>query len=598
MQLTLAPFAILCGSLATAMIIPPITPWSMSSNQSNYTEEHALIPTRDNATLYTRIYFNETRDANKMGVLYVQNPYGLDFNEGLLAQWLALIAMKVPIDTPIFNGTLHVGVRFAYVIQETRSRYNSTGSFDYFNRSREDAEDTIAWLKAQPWCDGNVIPIGCSAMGNKAILATSEEYAPLTQNLGLFNNGLYSAAYRGGALQQQITEGMLVFTNETALMPEIRAHEADNGWWGLSRFEDWKSIKWPTLMWAGWFDIFQKDTLEAFDAYQQNSSPDVRHKHRLVVDPLGHCGLHGYVGNLNATAVTLVQATYGLATYLQYKCFEGARGTWLSDAAARAKWDVLTALLPPIVWMVMSSDGGFVSAGESWPVYQPTKLFLGHNHTLNSTAPSSSSSVTFTYDPADPLPTRGGFQFFSNDMVCGPADQRWGFEDRGDIMSFDGPILTEPFAITGPVRASLWLSSTANDTDFIVKLVDVSPAEMHGLPGQRVLITDGIARMRWQNSSSRAQLIVPGRVYETEIDMWRASYVLKPGHRIGIDVTSSSYPAYTPNPNNGLPLSINGSNVTANNTIHLALSYVEIPVVSVKDLPYWNLPIPFPHNRA
>ena len=161
---------------------------------------------------------------------------------------------------------------------------------------------------------------------------------------------------------------------------------------------------------------------------------------------------------------------------------------------------------------------------------------------------------------------------------------------RNDTVKFDGPVLDSPLAMTGKITASIAFGSTANDTDFIVRLVDVSPGGVHGLPATRMLITDGVVRMRWRNGAQRPLSMERGSQYQTELDMWSTSFIVATGHRIGLEITSSSVPAYSPNPNNGLPLSAVGPNVTAANSIFVGSSYITLPIVSIDDLPHWEPP--------
>ena len=309
----------------------------------NYTEIDAQISMRDNATLYTRIFFSSKghegrrllgADRPKVSAIYIQCPYGLDYHQIFIEQWAAFA---------------YRGLKQALIIQETRARYNSTGSFDFSRLAVDDAADTVAWLTAQKWSNGNVIPYGISAMGTKALLAGNLSYVPHTQNLGLFSNGLHSAAFRGGVYRSTIVVGMLNFTNQSNLEPEITAHEGDDAWWRPAEFAAWSAVDWPTVFNAGWFDIFQKDTMQAcreprasnpsqthpepeiaspeawwsqaFERYRAQSPAHVRHFHKPVVDPLGHCGLHAFEGDLNATAIALVKEAEQVLNMVLFDAF-------------------------------------------------------------------------------------------------------------------------------------------------------------------------------------------------------------------------------------------------------------------------------------
>eukprot|EP00658_Telonema_sp_P-2_P036364 TRINITY_DN26329_c0_g1_i1.p1 TRINITY_DN26329_c0_g1~~TRINITY_DN26329_c0_g1_i1.p1 ORF type:complete len:604 (-),score=138.07 TRINITY_DN26329_c0_g1_i1:114-1925(-) len=543
---------------------------------------------------YTRIFFSTHYTEPKHTMLYVQCPYPISFHEAFIAQWLSMVGLSIPLP---WNHTLPVPLYAGLVIQETRHMENSTGAFDFFDLSREDAGDTIAWIVSQPWSNGEVIPFGVSAMGMKSILTsgatlpTGGGYNPPSQQIGLWPNGMYSAAYRSGAYNWGITNMMLTWTNETNETRKVVTHETPT-WWTPSAFTEYSKVRWPTVMWAGWFDIFQKTSMEGWEAYRTQSHWTVRDLHKLVVDPLGHCGLHGGITPfLNASAIALITKTNALYTFLLFKSTESG-----SNLERLAKWAAVSAVLPRMVWMVLGSEGGWVTARSDWPDATLTRYFLAQNSTLSATPPASSSE-SYRYDPADPAPTLGGFQFYNpKDMTntsCGPVDTT-PLVSRQDVVTFDGPVLAEPLALTGKVNATLTVSSSCNDTDFVVRLVDVFPPEPNGSPGVRMLMTDGVIRMRWRHLSAGSdipELLRPNQTYQVNLDLLTVSYVLAAGHRLGFEITSSSFPAYAPNPNTGVPLNHAGPNVTAVNAVHLGPSFISLPVVDISQLPHWKLPI-------
>eukprot|EP00656_Telonema_subtile_P007553 TRINITY_DN13542_c0_g1_i4.p1 TRINITY_DN13542_c0_g1~~TRINITY_DN13542_c0_g1_i4.p1 ORF type:complete len:172 (-),score=19.20 TRINITY_DN13542_c0_g1_i4:124-639(-) len=133
----------------------------LAATPFTYSESDAFVQTRDNVSLYTRVFFSDQHPpsaTHKQAVLYVQCPYGLSFHDGLLMQWSALSALAFPI----LNHSLSVGLKTGLVVQETRSIGNSTGEFDWFDHTHEDAGDTVAWIRAQAWSNGIVIPEGLS----------------------------------------------------------------------------------------------------------------------------------------------------------------------------------------------------------------------------------------------------------------------------------------------------------------------------------------------------------------------------------------------------------------------------------------------------
>jgi hypothetical protein len=193
---------------------------------------------------------------------------------------------------------------------------------------------------------------------------------------------------------------------------------------------------------------------------------------------------------------------------------------------------------------------------DNWPVarVQSTKYFL-HSHgaangisgdgTLSSTAPAAEQRDTYTYDPADPTPTIGG------PLCCGapppgngPQDQRPA-EARSDVLVFTTPAFTQDMEVTGPIGADLYVSSSAVDTDFTAKLVDVWPN------GFAQNLTDGILRMRYRNSNEKPELANPGEIYRITIDMWATSNVFLAGHKLRLEISSSDFPRFDRNLNTG-----------------------------------------------
>jgi putative CocE/NonD family hydrolase len=171
------------------------------------------------------------------------------------------------------------------------------------------------------------------------------------------------------------------------------------------------------------------------------------------------------------------------------------------------------------------------------------------------------------------VPTRGG-----NNLVgppIGPFDQST-LEDRNDVLVYTTAPLAEPIEVTGPVKMILYAASTARDTDFTAKLIDVYP------DGKAYNLCDGIIRARYRESRTAPELIEPGRVYRYEIDLWVTSNLFKTGHRIGLEVSSSNFPRFDRNPNSGKPFGTDTELLSATQTIHHSqpsLSHLLLPVI-------------------
>jgi putative CocE/NonD family hydrolase len=165
---------------------------------------------------------------------------------------------------------------------------------------------------------------------------------------------------------------------------------------------------------------------------------------------------------------------------------------------------------------------------------------------------------TYTYDPKDPVPTRGGNNL---NIPAGPMDQR-PVEDRADVLLFTTPTLEQPLEVTGRVKVILWASSSAKDTDFTAKLTDVHP------DGRSMLVLDGIIRARHRDSMEREDFMEPGKTYKFEIDLWSTSIIFNKGHKIRVAVSSSNSPRFDANPNTGGQSWSEPNPVAAKNTIY------------------------------
>jgi putative CocE/NonD family hydrolase len=168
--------------------------------------------------------------------------------------------------------------------------------------------------------------------------------------------------------------------------------------------------------------------------------------------------------------------------------------------------------------------------------------------TLTTATPGGEPSDSYVYNPRDPVPTRGGGLCCSPSFTQGGAFDQRCIEERPDVLVYTTPPLEQDLEVTGPVRVTLWASSSAPDTDWTAKLVDVAP------DGFARNLTDGIIRARYRESLASPSLLQPGEIYEYTIDLWATSNVFKAGHRIRVDVSSSNFPRFDRNPNTGKAL--------------------------------------------
>jgi hypothetical protein len=219
---------------------------------------------------------------------------------------------------------------------------------------------------------------------------------------------------------------------------------------------------------------------------------------------------------------------------------------WLKKEDTKPEPQVKLFIMGPDVWREESD----------WPLPDTTwqKFYLHSNGDaaantgkIDLNPPEKESADVFRYDPADPAPTVGGASFLPGLFIganAGPRDQRI-VESREDVLCYSTASLESDTEVTGPVRLILYVRSSALDTDFTGKLVDVYP------DGRAIILTDGILRARYRDSFSSPQLLTPGRVYQLEIDLVATANVFASGHRIRLEISSSNFPRFDRNTNSG-----------------------------------------------
>ncbi len=341
----------------------------------------------------------------------------------------------------------------------------------------------------------------------------------------------------------------------------------------------------PTFNIGGWYDIFLKDTLSNFKIMrEQGSTPEARQS-KLLIGPWTHSGYTNPIGELNfgfASTSAFIDLQIDL-TSLQVRWFDH----WLRG--------IDTGMLKeaPIKLFVMGAN--VWRDEQEWPLARavdtPYYLHssgqansLNGNGLLNTEVPGTEPPDQFDYDPAHPVSTRGGALLMSVEYRPGAFDQR-PTESREDVLVYNTPALEQDVEVTGPITVHLWAASSAPDTDFVARLVDVHP------DGYAQNLTDGIIRARYRNfarGEEQPALIEPGKAYEYEIDLWATSNVFKAGHSIRLDITSSNFPRWDRNPNTGHDFGADDELAVAHQTIMHDRdhpSYVVLPIVPLAQQP-------------
>ncbi len=478
---------------------------------------------------------------------------------------------------------------YAVVFQDCRGTYRSGGEFTPLVHEPDDGADTVAWIGRQPWCDGNVGSFGASylgwvqwamapgapaGLGAMAPTVTTSDYytAPWYSEGGAFSlhmslwwSTLMSffgaqrslAAGTGGVDAMMELAGMLGdLEPRLAAMPTgdqpalagswypewVRHADRDEFWQDLSVVDHLDRVTVPALNVGGWFDIFAGSTARTFARMREEAgSAEAREGQRLIMGPWDHLS---YTGAYH-------DRQFGLMADVLAADLTGAHIAFF-DRWLRGRTDALDGSAPVRIF-VMGLDQW--RDEEDWPLPDTryTDYFLGGSGRANTAngdgvlteTPGPEATDTFTYDPADPVPSVGGRMVLPSSLnAVGPVDQRE-VEARDDVLCFTTPVLEGPVEVTGHVSLELHVASSALDTDFTGKLVDVFP------DGRAIYLTDGILRARYRDSLAEPEPLEPEKVYEVTLDLSVTSNVFLPGHRIRLEVSGSNFPRYDRNTNTG-----------------------------------------------
>jgi putative CocE/NonD family hydrolase len=532
--------------------------------------------------------------------------------------------------TPYDKRTFAMGLRgaaqgYVVILQDVRGRYASEGEWYPFKNEANDGYDTIEWAAALPYSNGKVGMFGGSYVGATQMLAAITHPPHLAGICPVVTASNYHSnwTYQGGAFEQWFDEswtsglawdtldrkvkgattaleGMwelplekyplfnlhgVRVTATASLAPyflDWLAHpNYDEYWKRVSIEEHYGDITVPALHTAAWYDIFLGGSLRNYAGIKTRGGSDAaRNEQQLLVTIGGHAGDARKVGDVDfgpEAAFKEDDATLDWYDFL----FKGARNRFASGK--------------PVKIFVLGVNQW--REEEAWPLARAreTKYFLHSggganslrgNGALSVVAPGKEAADSFVYDPGKPVPTVGGpLCCDSEHWEAGPRDQR-AVEAREDVLVYSTPVLAQDMEVTGPVSVELFAKSSAVDTDFTAKLVDVWP------DGFAQNLTEGILRARYRESQETPTLINPGQVYKFVLDLWATSNVFKKGHVLRLEISSSNFPRFDRNLNTGEQGSImtakEGSEQTFTKATNVILhdaehpSAVILPVVAVR----------------
>jgi putative CocE/NonD family hydrolase len=552
------------------------------------TQNGVSMKTRDGVTLHADIY--RPRADGKFPVILMRTPY--DKSVG----WAA---------APAYQVASH---GYVFIIQDVRGRYTSEGEWYPFRHDSDDGYDAVEWAAALPYSNGKVGMTGGSYVGATQMLAAIAHPPHLAGICPVVTASNYHDGwtYQSGALEQWFDQNWttqlatntmwrLIAKDTNALIgaptlplthysafnyPALPAGaeataqlapyyldwlahpDYDAYWKQWSIEEHFADIQVPALHIGGWYDIFLTGTLRNYMGIKAHGGTDAARKgQRLLIQIGGHAGFGRHIGDVDfGDEAIKFPSTAVLLAWYDY-LFKGVQNEFGTEGAAAGK---------PVHVFVMGENAYHQESDWPPPQAKPTRYFLHSGSSANSLRGDGSLSLAppkkegadkFTYDPANPVPTIGG------SLCCdaehyepGPRDQR-AAENRDDVLVYSTKPLAEDMEATGPVTLELWAKSSAVDTDFTAKLVDVAPN------GLALNLTDGILRMRYRDSQEKPEMMNPDQVYKITVDLWATSNVFKKGHILRLEVSSSNFPRFDRNLNTGAEQATSREFISATNTI-------------------------------
>jgi putative CocE/NonD family hydrolase len=461
----------------------------------------------------------------------------------------------------------------------------SQGNFSMWVDDKNDSQDLGNWITSQSWSNGKIFTFGASADGIGSMQTPMNNPSWLAaQYIAWAPDSMYNILFPNGNYKQETAEDWLLgvtMPNPDVVYDNIKTvheHEMHDDFWAQieSTPAVYKNVHCPSAFWGGWYDLFIVGTLAAFDGYNNLVDESVRYTSKILIDPLGHC-----LGGAEYFKQNTIMGRTGLEIAQLFELY-GIR-------------PVKKTMIQNVTFYVMSSnDEAGLKAGQYWTTMEkfPEPKMVDYYLHADGTAtllPSTSisSSTSYTSDPSNPVITNGGNNLppdIGGSIECGPLDQA-AVENRADVLKFTTPVFDTELPLTGPMFAKLYVSSDAVDTDFMVKISDVYPT------GEVRIIQDNAVRMRWREGGVTPVYMSKGKVYEVNMNIWNTSYIVAPGHSLRFSITSSNWPRFSVNPNNGLLLAdakYPGENVTATNTLYHSLRFnskISLPVVSRLQLP-------------
>lgn len=561
----------------------PVKLWNDGKvSQAQYGVKHLdnfMIKMRDGIKLATAVWIpNKVQKA--VPVILVRTPYGKGAYEKAYVHFIQ-------------RG-------YAVVIQDTRGRQDSEGEWIPMYTEVEDGDDTLNWIAEQPWCDGNIGMIGASyggfvqwaaaASGNphlKALVSIVTAGSPFTdipRKGGSFVSGML--AWTFAMVEKEFKPENMLRSDwddvlkirplqdipKKALGKDVpfwnywMTHPTNDDFWRKGDWYQHKSnINVPAMIVSGWYDDNGMGTTEALEVVADFAYEDKK----VILGPWMH----------NANTTRDIQGVHFGNNALRYD-MDLYYQQWF-DRKLKFVDNRIDAT-PPVEYYVVGENKW--TTAEQWPPEQVewSNMYLSsHGNACSSQGNGSllfdpphinEDYDEFVYDPTNPAPH---LIDMSENEIGIPANYKE-VEERDDVLVYDSASLESPLTISGDVRVKFYASSSARDTDWIIRLTDVDPE------GNSIKLADGVLRARYRKGFDQEILLEPGEVEEYLIRTSKIANTFKKGHRIRLTITSSADNFIFPNSNTGEDPAVDVDTIKAKQRVyHTAdfISYLQFPMI-------------------
>ncbi|MBB5706971.1 hypothetical protein FHR21_002333 [Sphingopyxis panaciterrulae] len=526
---------------------------------------------------------------------------------------------------------------YVFIVQNERGRYFSEGQYEILGLPQTDGYDTLSWIAQQNWSNGKVGTLGCSSSAEWQLALAGMNHpahaamVPMSAGAGIGKVGRFQEQgnwYTGGVprnlffvwlygvdnplraqlphdLDEKTRARVAQYNDLNASKPKvdwnrqikhlpvdrmlsslgeppatfeqfIHRTPADRGWWQGGLYHEDMGWGVPALWFNTWYDVSIGPNLELFNhARKVGNTAEVRDNQYTIIAPVVHCAYQRLGPDTVVGERPMGDTSFDV---------DGAVFGWF-DRWLKGNTEAFPASTPKVRYYAMGENKWKASA--SWPPasVKMQRLYLRSdgranslwgNGRLDAAAPGKEPVDRFRYDPLNPVPTVGGGDCCNGGIVVpGAFDQR-SVEARDDVLVYTSEPLEKAMEVSGFIDTVLKVSSSARDTDFAVKIVDVAP------DGTAWIIGDTILRARYRDGFDKPVMMAPDKVYTLKPTPIATSITFGVGHRIRVEVTSSNFPKFVRNLNTGGPNESESKGQVADNVIHHDqenLSYIDLPVV-------------------